>query len=136
MRLAVVEGKSSWDIMPALRAVFDQRGLALPSEYQAVNLVAEGIVDELLAGRIEPYAAARRLALLARVVPMESISWEDLSPFVALEDGWSSASIGSESDEDDVREWARGMLPLLPAEVRGAAEELRRRGGVRVPSER
>jgi hypothetical protein len=75
---------SSWsEIEPVVAQVFAERDLTLPSEDEAMKLLADPILKRVVDGEIDPKAAAQKLDPLVWRSEGRP-AWEDLGAFVGL----------------------------------------------------
>jgi hypothetical protein len=118
-QLAAMEGAGWLEVEPLVARVLRDRGLAVPSEAEAVKWVADDVLGRMVVGEVAPEEAAHRLSWLWQRVADRPAD-EDLFAFLHLAADWDVAEkVGFDRD-------------ALRAEMLREGRELLARGGVRV----
>ena len=118
IRLAVMQDATWSEFPPVVNQVFVERGQAMPTFDQAVKIVADDLLRQIVDGRIDPRGGTRELYRLGAAL-WEHPAYHDLSGFIGLDDAFDCAEQGIFGDWD-----------VVAADAVAAAEEILSRGGV------
>jgi hypothetical protein len=118
-RLAGMQGQGWSEIEPVLRQVFEERERELPSQDEAVKLVADAVLRQVVAGDVDPREALERLRKL-KWKAVDRPAFEDLLVFDGLLCDWELVE--------------KKIVPEveMPPRVRERAAEMLACGGVRL----
>ncbi len=112
---------ATWSEFPSVVAeVFEQRGRAVPSFPEAIKMLADDLLREIAAGRLDVRAGTHELNLLGADL-WEHPDYADLGVFVGLDDAFYLADEGIYGKPDEVT-----------ADALAAVNNLIARGGVRM----
>jgi hypothetical protein len=100
--LAAMDGSGWSEIESVVDRVLADRGRSAPTGKDAVKVIADALLQELVSERVDPEAATERLRRLAWKTD-DGHPLTDLLPFAALSDNWERSEAG-EFDRAEVRE--------------------------------
>lgn len=118
-RLAGMQDRGWSEVEPVLRRVFEERERDLPSQDEAVKLVAGGVLRHIVAGDTDPREALEHLRKL-KWKAVDRPAFEDLLVFEGLLCEWELVEQKVVSGVD------------MPPRVRARAAEMLACGGVRL----